>query len=68
MHTARLQTVCASVATRCQYQWGWCPQVNKVEQVSSDGHKMSLGGGGLGLRGTMLEGAGWRGLMRSNAS
>ena len=39
--------------------------MNKFEQVSSDGDKMSLGGG---LGGPMLEGAGWRGLMKSNVS
>ena len=39
MHTARLLTVRA-LATRCQYWWGG-PQVNKFEQVSSDGHRMS---------------------------
>ena len=42
IHTAYLPTVCASVATRCLYVGG--PQVNKFEQVSSDGHKMSLAG------------------------
>ena len=50
MCTARLPTVRASVvATRCQsvlgegaVQWG---PVNKFEQVSSDGHQMSLVGG-----------------------
>ena len=41
MHTTRLTTICASVATRCQYCWG-CPQVNKFGQVSSDGHQVSL--------------------------
>ena len=43
MRTPILPTVPASVATRCQYQWG-CPKVNKFEQVSSDGHQMSLAG------------------------
>ena len=43
MHTARLATVCAS-ATRCQYGRGVGPQVNKTEQVSSDGHQMSVAG------------------------
>ena len=38
-----LPTVCVLVATRCQYQWEG-PQVNKFEQVSSDGHQMSLVG------------------------
>ena len=44
MHTTRLTTVCASVATRCQYCWGvlkW----TKFGQVSSDGHQVSLAGG-----------------------
>ena len=32
--------------TRCQHVgvWGW-PDVNKLEQVSSDGHQISLAGG-----------------------
>ena len=34
MRSTRLPTVCASVATRCQYWWDG-PQVNKFEQVSS---------------------------------
>ena len=38
-------TVSASTATRCQYQWGRGLEVNKFEQVSSDGHQMSLVGG-----------------------
>ena len=46
MRTARVPTVHASVATRCQY---WCsgggPQENKFEQVFSDGYQMSLAGG-----------------------
>ena len=40
MYTARLPTVCAS-AIRWQY-WLGGRQVNKFEQVSSDGHQMSL--------------------------
>ena len=47
MHTARLPTVSALVTTRCQYRWG-CPQVNKFEQVSSNGHQMSPSIGVLG--------------------
>ena len=46
MHSARLPTVGASVAIRCQYQWTrGGPQANKFEQVSSDDHQMSLAGG-----------------------
>ena len=46
MHTVCLQTVRASVATtRCCLEMGvGCPQVNKVEQVSSIGHQMSVAG------------------------
>ena len=43
MLTARLPAVNVSAATRCG--WGEGHQVNKFEQVSSDGHQMSLGGG-----------------------
>ena len=43
MHTARLQTVYASAATTRCHSWG--SQVNKFEQVSSVGHKMSTAGG-----------------------
>ena len=49
MHTTCLPTVCAFVATRCQYQWGavkW-GLMNKFQLVSSDGHQMSLVGGGV---------------------
>ena len=35
-----------SVATRCQYRWGFGLQVNKFEQVSGDPHQVSLGGVG----------------------
>ena len=35
-------------ATRCQYQWGEGPQMNKFEQVSSDHHQMSVAGAGAG--------------------
>ena len=46
MHTARLPTIPASVATKCQYWWGVAsPQVNKFEQVSGDSHQISLAGG-----------------------
>ena len=46
MHTARLPTVRVSVpTTRCQYWWMVGPQMNKVEQVSSDGHQILLAGG-----------------------
>ena len=50
MLTIRLPTACASVATKCQYQWGRRGTVhqgpiNKHEQVSSDGYQMSLVGG-----------------------
>ena len=48
MCTAHLPTVRASMATRCQYRWeGWLGtgvQVNKFEQVVSDGHQVSLAG------------------------
>ena len=44
IHTTPLQTVCASVVTtRCSWRGG--PQMNKFEQVSSDGHQMSQAGG-----------------------
>ena len=43
MHTTRLQTVCASVATTRCHSWG--SEVNKFEQVSSVGHQMSTAGG-----------------------
>ena len=44
MRTARLPTICVSVATtRCQYCWG-NPQVNNFEQVSVDDHQMSVVG------------------------
>ena len=46
MRIASLPTVRASVATRYQYTWGRGPQVNNFEQVSSDGHHLSLVGGG----------------------
>ena len=45
MHTARLETVCASVSvatTRCH---SGDPQMNKFKQVFSDHHQMSLVGG-----------------------
>ena len=45
MCTAHLPTVRASAAS-CQYWWGGGPQVNKFEQVSSDGHQMPLAGAG----------------------
>ena len=68
MRTARLPTVCVSVATiRCQYHGvgGVCPQVNKFQQVSNDDHQMSdggrspvvmssEGGGGIRFPGLML--------------
>ena len=40
-------TIHALVSTRCQYWLGTLYQdpMNKFEQVSSDGHQMSLGGG-----------------------
>ena len=41
MRIARLQTVRASVATRICHYLGRGPEVNKFEQVSSDGHQMS---------------------------
>ena len=41
MRTARLQTICESVAiTRCHLREG--PQVNKFQQVTSVTHQMSL--------------------------
>ena len=42
-YTARLLSVCAWVATRCQYH-GKGPQVNNFEQISSDDRQMSLEG------------------------
>ena len=47
MRTARLPTVCASIATRYQYWLGGGPKVNEFEQVSSIGHQMSLARGPL---------------------
>ena len=44
MRTGRLPIVHTSVATRCQHQRKWGPQVNKFEQVSSLGQQMSLAG------------------------
>ena len=43
MRTARLPTVRASMATRCQYHRG-SPQVYNFEKVSSDGHQMWVAG------------------------
>ena len=49
VHTARLQTVCASVAaTICAVGWG--PQVQKFIQAFSVGYQMSVAGRELGLR------------------
>ena len=48
MCTARMPTVCVSMATaRYQEQWsvGVGYQVNKFEQISSDDHRMSLARG-----------------------
>ena len=45
MRTTRLSAICPLVTTRCQYELGVDPQVNKFAQVSSDGHQMSLAGG-----------------------
>ena len=72
MSTARLPTVHTLVATRCQYQWEGRggPQVNKFEQVSSDGNQMSLVGdriggpmsdvsGGAGGSTPDVQGGGW---------
>ena len=42
--------------TRCQHQWGRGPEVNKFEQVSSDGYQMSLAGGQEGPEVPCLEG------------
>ena len=44
-------------ATSCQYQWGWVPQVNKFEQVSSDGHQMS----DVGVSGSPMSDVWWTG-------
>ena len=41
-----MATICASIAHRCQHWQGRGPEVNKFEKVSSDGHHMSLAGGG----------------------
>ena len=43
MHTARLPTIRALVAIRCQYWWR-TPQINKFEEVCSDGCQVSLVG------------------------
>ena len=46
-YSCRMHTTCLptghTFATRCQY-WQRGPQTNKFEQVSSDGHQMSLAG------------------------
>ena len=42
MCTTHLPTLRASVAIRCQHQWGGGPRVNKFEQVSSHGHQLFL--------------------------
>ena len=58
MRTSRLVTIHALVATRFQHWWGeglYSP-MNKFEQVSSDGHQMSLAEGGTHM--LRLEGAG----------
>ena len=47
-------TICAPKATRCQHWWGR-PKVNEFEQVSGDGHQMSLSGG-AGAGGQMCNG------------
>ena len=49
-YSSRMRTTRFPFCPRCQYWWGehW-PQVNKFEQVSSDGHQMSLAGLGLGI-------------------
>ena len=50
MHTARLETVRISVSVAITHSraggGGVCPEMNKLEQVSSDYHQMSLVGGG----------------------
>ena len=71
MRTTRLATACASMATRCQYQWerGTVHQgpINKHEQVSSDGYQMPLVGEAFGgPHVTCLDG-GW-GCVRPYAS
>ena len=54
MRTARLPTARAS-AIRCPYQFfGGGPQMKKFEQVSSDGHLMSLAGGLFAIFNTKL--------------
>ena len=64
MRAARLPTVCASVvATRCQSVLGGGGCIvrssEKFEQVSSDGHQMSLGGGrGEGVSTSHVRGRG----------
>ena len=56
MYTAHLETVCVSVSvatTRCHSLEGGGkvdPQMNKIEQVSSDHHQMSLAGGRVSQR------------------
>ena len=46
MYRPHVPTLHASIATRCQH-WE-CPKLKKFEQVSTDGHQMSLAeGGGL---------------------
>ena len=58
MHTASLPTIHVLVSTTCQYWWG--AEMNKFEEVSSDGHKMPLAGAwGRGPHVPCLEEDGW---------
>ena len=60
MHTTHLLTTCALVAMPLDVSTGWeggwvSLQVNKFEQVTSDCHQMSLGGGeGAGTGGSYV--------------
>ena len=58
MHTARLSTVLASIATRCQHLVGG-PQVKKFEQASSLGHQMIPPDAPCTVRRSHVGGGGW---------
>ena len=63
MHTASLPTIHVLVSTTCQYWWG--AEMNKFEEVSSDGHKMPLAGAwGRGPHVPCLEEDGWGGVVQ----
>ena len=63
-HSSRMRTTClvnhTCFTTRCQHQWG-DPEVNKFEQVSSDGHQVTSRGlgWGQGIPEVLCPEAGW---------